>query len=374
MIQVGKPVFGTNLIGRENEIRLIKELLKAGQSVVLIAPRRMGKTSLLLELLTQFKNENHFTVFTDVFASPDISVLSQRITESVFANRKFDGAFKRAILNISEAFKNLQFRTEIEDFSFVLDFGSNTDHKPLELLEKSVDFIENYSIRHQKKCIAAFDEFGDIKKLDGEEIVKLFRSKIQNHHNTAYLFTGSYESVMEELFVGKNSPFFRMARIINLGNIHPDDFLPYMQSTLETENINVPKNQLKEILDFSDGHPYYTQLYLQEMMIQIKLNPAGEIPKHQDMIGQLLLIEKNYLEKYWEELSSSKELRQIAIALAKSREAIYSRLGKSNVNISRGLSKLKGKGIINEKNQLADPLFQEWIRVNILRETENLID
>lgn len=368
MIQVGKPVFGHNLIGRKKELRLIRELIMAGQSIVLIAPRRMGKTSLLLELLSQFKEENYFTVFTDVFASPDISVFAERITESVFANRKFDAPFKKALLNISEAFKNLQFRTEIEDFSFVLDFNSKPDHKPVELLEKSLDFIEDYSTKHQKKCIAAFDEFGDIKKLDGEEVVKLFRSKIQKHQNTAYLFTGSYESVMEELFVSKNSPFFRMARIINLGNIHPDDFLPYMQSTLETEKLNVSENRLKEILDFTAGHPYYTQLYLQEMMIQQKLHPSTEIPNHQNMIEQLLLIEKNYLEKYWEELSASKESRNLVLALAKSPEAIYSRLGKSNVNISRGLIKLKGKGILNARNQIADPLFQKWIRVNILRE------
>ena len=42
MNQVGKPVYGNNLIGRDKEIRLIKELILAGQSIVIIAPRRMG--------------------------------------------------------------------------------------------------------------------------------------------------------------------------------------------------------------------------------------------------------------------------------------------------------------------------------------------
>jgi len=75
--------------------------------------------------------------------------------------------------------------------------------------------------------LAAFDEFGDINKLDGEHIVKLFRSVIQLQQNTTFLFSGSYESVMSELFVSKNAPFYRMTRIIELGNIDSHDFEIY---------------------------------------------------------------------------------------------------------------------------------------------------
>jgi hypothetical protein len=367
MIQVGKPVTGSQLIGRDQELSLIKELLVAGQSVVLIAPRRMGKTSVLTELLAQLKKEGFFTVSTDVFVSPNILSLSKRITESVLANRKLDTIFRTALTSFAEAFKNIKFRTEVEDFSFILDYNQ-TGKPAMELLEKSIDFIDTYAKKHKQKSIAAFDEFGDIKKLDGKEIVKLFRAKIQHQQNTAYLFTGSYESVMHELFVSKNAPFFRMARIINLDNIASEYFMPYLIETVKKEGLSIEPVRLKEILDFTKGHPYYTQLYLQEMMIQLKIYPEKKIVSHQEMIDQLLLIEKNYLEKYWEELSSSRELRQICLAVAISSEAIYTRLAKANVNIARGLTKLKGKGILNTQGQIADPLFKEWLRVNIIRE------
>ena len=367
MIQVGKPVTGSNLIGRDKDLSLIKELLVAGQSVVLIAPRRMGKTSVLTELLLQLKEEGFFTVSTDVFASPDILSLSKRITESVLANRKLDTVFRTALTSFAEAFKNINFRTEVEDFSFILDY--NQKGKPaMELLEHSIDFIETYAKKHNQKSIAAFDEFGDIKKLDGKEIVKLFRAKIQHQQNTAYLFTGSYESVMNELFVSKNAPFFRMARIINLENIASEYFMPYLIETVQKEGLPIETLRLNEILDFTKGHPYYTQLYLQEMMIQLKLYPENKILSHQEMIERLLLIEKNYLEKYWEELSSSKELRQICLAVTVSPAAIYTRLSKTNVNIARGLTKLKGKGVINAQGQISDPLFKKWLKVNIIRE------
>ena len=68
--------------------------------------------------------------------------------------------------------------------------------------------------KHRKKMICAFDEFGDVSKLDGDKIVKLFRSVIQNHKNTSCIFSGSYESVMNAMFIKKNAPFSRFARSV----------------------------------------------------------------------------------------------------------------------------------------------------------------
>jgi len=46
MMQVGKPLTGKEFIGRQKEAREIIQYLSMGQSVVLIAPRRFGKTPL----------------------------------------------------------------------------------------------------------------------------------------------------------------------------------------------------------------------------------------------------------------------------------------------------------------------------------------
>ena len=119
MNQVGKPVYGSNLIGRDKEIRLIKELILAGQSIVIIAPRRMGKTSLMMELIRQLKGENFYTCNIDVFSTSNIASLSHRITESVFANNKLDQYFRQAVTNIADAFSNIKFKSEIEDYNFI---------------------------------------------------------------------------------------------------------------------------------------------------------------------------------------------------------------------------------------------------------------
>ena len=49
--QEGKPVTGNRLVGREEIIDQVLHLALSGQSVVLIAPRHFGKTSILLEVI-----------------------------------------------------------------------------------------------------------------------------------------------------------------------------------------------------------------------------------------------------------------------------------------------------------------------------------
>ena len=55
LFQAGRPVLGEKLIGREEILEKIIRLLISGQSVVLIAPRRFGKTSVVLEVLNRIK-------------------------------------------------------------------------------------------------------------------------------------------------------------------------------------------------------------------------------------------------------------------------------------------------------------------------------
>ena len=216
--------------------------------------------------------------------------------------------------------------------------------------------------------LAAFDEFGDIKKLDGEHIVKLFRSVIQLQQNTTFLFNGSYESVMSELFVSKNSPFYRMTRIIELGNINNHDFKIYLKRVFVENDITIDSHRISEILLFTKGHPYYTQLYAQELLINYKLSDTEVLVSHEETLQQLLIVEKSYLEKNWEDISKKRENKVVITAIAKGIVNIYSEIDNKKINIARAVNDLKKQGLISTKDSsyvLNDPLFNEWIIRNV---------
>ena len=366
--QAGKPVLGKHFVGRKNEILTISQLLSQGQSVVIIAPRRFGKTSLILEVLKRLKRHRFYTAFVDVFLSPDLTSLSHKITEEVLQNRKLDKVFRKISGDIREIFRNIELKQTIESFEFLLKYHS-PEPDDWELFSESIDFINNYPAKYDRKIICAFDEFGDVEKLDGGQIVKLIRSKIQMQENATYLFSGSYESVMDQLFVGPNSPFFRFARIIQLGYIDRDEFKKYIIQIFKENGVSYLEKQVNGILDFTRGHPYYTQLIIQQVLLLNSLGQETEKLSLKSLLRQLLVIENNYLEKQWEEISKSYELVQAIMVVVKYRKSLYSHINTRKINLARALKRLTGTGIlIKQGNQyiLSDPLFEFWIKEKIL--------
>ncbi|MBI4645143.1 MAG: ATP-binding protein [Bacteroidia bacterium] len=366
---VGKPVTGKDLIGREKEISTIISLLIQGQSIVLIAPRRFGKTSVILEVLRRLKKIDSYTAYIDLFSAPSLFDFAECITREVLANKKLDFAFNRFLGNIKYLLKNIEFKQEIENYEFIISFADKSVDSIKQLTE-SINFIEKFSSRNNHKIVVSFDEFGDIIKFDGNKIVKLFRSHIQLQKHTSYIFSGSYETVMNQLFVTSKSPFYRFARIINLGFIEREAFSHYIQNRLLEFNNKISTQGLNAILDFTFGHPYYTQLILQQLIIFHNSTKAIEKKDIEEIKLRLLYIELNYLEKTWEEICKNRENIPVILSLAKGENSLYSSINTKNINISRSLKRLIKSGIIAKSGKIYifnDPLLHYWIIKKILK-------
>lgn len=363
MANPGKPVTGKDFIGRDKEISLIMEYLKMGQSIVLIAPRRFGKTSLVLELLQRLQKQKYYTAYVDVFTNPSIDLLAAGVTAQVLKNHKLNLQFHKAKNSALEMLRNVQLKAVLNDFEFIAGFAEK-DHNQWDLISESIDFVDAFAGKHKKKMICAYDEFGDINKFDKkEELVKLFRSKIQQHKNSTYIFSGSYESVMQAMFVTKESPFFRMARIIRLSYLEKEVLIPHLKRRFQEAKINCGDNYPEDIATITQGHPYYAQLAFQQTILYKAL--YKKIPDHNEILQQILTVEKDYLEKVWEGIYTSRDNVLVMKALALSEDNVYGRLKNYKINVARSLKNLEGMGLVfrNEKNQpfISDPIFKQWI-------------
>lgn len=367
MEQVGKPVTGKNFIGREKELNLLLEYMRMGQSVVLIGPRRFGKTSLVLEVLLRLKKEKMYTAFVDVFKNPTLDLLSVAITKEVLKNHKLHQQFVDAKNSATAMLQNLKLKAVLDDFQFIIGF-SDSNKDQWELISESIDFIDSFSKKHRTRTIFAFDEFGDIGKFDPKgNLVKLFRSNIQQHNLSTYIFSGSYESVMHQMFVTNKSPFYRLTRIIRLDYMEQKPLLDSLNSRFNQMKIKVDKSFVQSIVDFTLGHPYYTQLAFQQTLLSSKLEK--KIPNIEELISMMLDTEKYYLEKLWEDISNNREYIHTLRAIAEDSKQLYKRLKDKNINVARATKKLEGMGILFKNKQkgyyISDPLLQRWINDNI---------
>lgn len=366
MQQVGKPVTGIDFIGREKELALLLQYMKMGQSVVLIAPRRFGKTSLVREALSILKKQGFYTASVDVFANPGLEMLSTSITEEVLKNNKLDKQFIKAKNSASALINNIKLKALLDDFQFIIGFAESNKNEQ-ELLSGSIDFVDSFSKKHHKKIICAYDEFGDIRKFDPKgEIVKLFRAKMQLHSNSTYLFSGSYESVMDHMFINRKSPFYRLVRIIRLEYIEPSTFINYFEARFKELNLTLPPSYLKTIIGFTRGHPYYSQLAFQQIVLFKAL--YNYIPEPEILLDEMLNIESDYIEKVWEDITNNRELVYVLKAIAYDGKNIYKRLKTKNINVARATKQLEGMGLLFKDEiigyYISDPLLVEWIKKN----------
>ncbi len=211
-------------------------------------------------------------------------------------NHKLHKQFAGAKNSATAMLRNLKLKTVLDDFQFIIGFAESNKNE-WELISDSIDFVDGFSKKHNKNMICAYDEFGDIQKFVTKgNLVKLFRSKIQQHTNSTYIFSGSYESVMQSMFVNRKSPFYRLARIIRLEYIKEEPLVQHLASRLAGLNILLPENYIASVVKQTRGHPYYAQLAFQQLVLINVLE--GSVPKPELLLNEMLNVEKDYLERW----------------------------------------------------------------------------
>lgn len=364
---VGMPVTGENLIGREKEIEEIKALLKIGQSVILIAPRKYGKTSLILEILNQLKREGHFVALVDLFGVVTKRHLAEKVVDTVLLNRKLQHSVKAIKENLLRAMKMVELKQAVQDFEFILGFSDRRVDED-ELLDDSLDFPEQFAQKSGRHLFLAFDEFGDLLKLNGDPLIKLMRAKFQLQQNVTYLFSGSQESLMEELFAKKRSAFFRFGRIFHLSFLSVEAFTRHIKRSFDQVGIGIEGPAIEGILSRTMCHPYYTQLvcqicYLTVKGIKTEVSPADV----QESYRKAVLFEKSYFEEMEISLMENKYQLLLLRQLISDEGSAYRLGGINKQYIYKLIVALQRRGVIKrvEKGRYAfvDPLFKEYLKL-----------
>src|SRR5438552_2236733 len=83
---VGGPVPAADLVGRETYLRRLTERLEDGQHVLISGPRRIGKTSIIIEALRRLRRHGAYTAYVDCLGATDIRGLGERLPDAVQQN------------------------------------------------------------------------------------------------------------------------------------------------------------------------------------------------------------------------------------------------------------------------------------------------
>lgn len=370
IFEFGKPVIGRELIGREKEVKSLLSYALGGQSVIIAAPRRFGKTSVLLEVLKRAREEGFGVGYLDIFEAVSLRELSEKIVETLLANDKLSAKRFLSLLkkDIKQAISMIEFKAVLSDHEFILSFSS-PETEELGLFDDTLDFIEEYGRKKKGRLIFVIDEFSDLVKWNSK-LLKKMRSKFQRHSNVTYLFAGSQESIMKDIFTRKSFAFYGFGLMMELESIPEKELIEYVHSKFIRADFEISREVASYIVRKTSSHPHYTKVLAQQVA-DLTSEKKRIDQKIVDEAFQIALLGiKGELDKEWEDLARAPLQRKILKIIGSEKGFPYRSKElreKERRQIYFALTELEKKGIIRKGDKgrytFYNPFFENYIEL-----------
>lgn len=304
MFKTGNPVTGKEFIDRKKHLPLFRTYIEQNQSFMIKAPRRFGKTSIVMHLL-QNKKEYDF-VYVDIKRVSTLRSLANQIINSAYSLSSIDNFIYRVKNSMFELIKSVQ-KVKLDDIAEVtIKMYEKESLDDVEYFLHSLDVMNSIAKKRDINVKFTFDEFQDILKIASTDILDKSRSVMQHHNCITYIFLGSIETIMTKIFEHKSSPFFHFATIVELPPLDVEELYSY--SIEEFHKKNIECDSLKYLLEYLGGHPDYSLQVLQKLYFLALANDV-KIIKSADVYNTLLeVIQSN--KAYIEELISKAKLKK----------------------------------------------------------------
>ena len=368
---VGGPVPASDLVGRELYIRRIVERLGDGNHVLLAGPRRIGKTSVILEVARRLRRRGALTAYVDCLGATDLRGVGERLVDALLENvsgveRSFEQA--KAIA----AGLRPSVRVRYEHIELALDLAREKNAQ--RFFDGALDLPRTLAARTGKPVIVIFDEFQAAGRL-GPKIFDVMRAHFQAQRGVAYAFLGSEEGILEELFSEKGKAFYRFAVPIDLADaaghrfgIAPDDWLEYIQAKFRSRKLTIDDASVDRILDATGGHPQDTMQLCAALYYLVR--DAGGRAVTGDHVAVAYEQALRELERpfalHWTELASQKYLQQVAKRIAHGAVLYAGDSGVPRPEVLRALESLTTRGLVTRlgrgRYEFVEPMFGEYVR------------
>jgi hypothetical protein len=247
---------------RETETASMLKALYNGRNLTLISPRRMGKTGLIHHTFYKLKQQksNVVVIYMDIFSTQNLGDFVRLFASSVIG--KLDSAPQKTISRIGKLIKSFRPVFTFNEITGVPKFTVEIAPKRE---EASLHEIFAYLQSSGKKCYIAIDEFQQIAEYPEKGVEALLRSNIQFMPNVNFIFSGSKQRVMQEMFMNVKRPFYHSTQILSIYKIDKKKYFRFAANFFNSQNKKLTEEAFSYIYDEFSGHTWYIQSILNRL-------------------------------------------------------------------------------------------------------------
>ncbi|HET7568550.1 MAG TPA: ATP-binding protein [Gaiellaceae bacterium] len=247
---------------RERELAELTADIRNGQNVVVFAPRRYGKSSLVWRVAqTLVAADEALVAQVDLMLTTTKEQLAGALAKAI--HDEIATPLLRAREKAARIFSGLRVAPvmTVDSATGELGFSFRAGHERADVdatLQGLLELPARLAAERRRRVALVFDEFQEVLAID-PHLPSLMRSIFQTQPDVAHVYLGSKRAMMERLFNDANEPFWRSAKQMELDVIEPAAFAPFLRERFESANRRVPDAVLGRLLATTGGHPYATQ-------------------------------------------------------------------------------------------------------------------
>lgn len=357
-----RPLTPAEAAPRTRDADHLVALAEGGHNATLVAPRRMGKTSLLNQVQREAENAGMHSVLVDLSDVLSIEDVAARLD---LAFRKMRGPLGKLVSD------------HLGSIGLALPFqlGGITAGRPSPtadatkalhgLLELPVRIYEKTG----KRVLVALDEFQALAALKGMDGV--FRSHLQHQGEAAsYLFAGSEPTMLRTMFADRARPLYGQAEIVVLDRLDAGDATVFVRSRFEQTRRD-PGDTVLPLVGLADGHPQRLVLLAHHLWGMTEPGSPADMRAFRNAFEVAMRQIDPELRFQWDGLPANERrvLRAVASELSPMTLTGMSLAGlASRSSAQSALRALVDAGVVErgagELPRIVDPLFAHWIRRN----------
>ena len=305
---------------RIEETENIVSLVTNGNNIALISPRRLGKTDLLKHCFEQSElKDDYYTFIIDIYSTKSLTEMVDKLGRSILKalQPKGESAWSKFLSALKSIRSGISYDAAGVP-SWTLELG--------EIKNPSVtlDEIFNYIESAEKPCVVAIDEFQQITKYEEKNIEALLRTYVQNSRNANFIFSGSHRTMMAEIFVSPNRPFYQSVTLMSLDIIPEDVYFDFCKEKFNMASKELKKEVVTELYNMFDGVTFYLQRMMNEMFAATAAGGCCDIDSMTIALNKILDNSSYIYEDLLYQLPEKQSIALRAIARENKAEKIMS--------------------------------------------------
>ena len=258
---------------REEEIDLLTKAFINGRNITLIALRRLGKTALIQHFFYEVASPKKWLpIYVDLMPTSNFAEFVARLTTAIANAYPDNTVFGRKVWNwIKGVRPNITF--DAYSGQPQISFETARIQEQQLSVHQLFDLLENSG----RKTVIALDEFQQITNYPEKQTEGWLRSEIQKLNSINFIFCGSQQGLLGEMFNSANRPFYSSTQILNLAKLDQKVYFDFISLQMKKASKVIKDREINYILEWTRTHTWYVQTLCNRLCAQAQGKISKEV-------------------------------------------------------------------------------------------------